>query len=100
MESVILLNCIVGSYASMSENKGGLWTLQVTVREFDGLTVSVYCQVSQKLSLVSERWYSWPYWLLWACYVLTTLTFVVIYKDHRKEEKKNSLAKFVTKDGM
>ena len=52
LESVILLNCIVGSYASMSENKGGLWTLQVTVREFDSLIVSVYCQVSLKLSLV------------------------------------------------
>jgi len=42
-------------YASMSENEGVLWTLQVTVREIDGLIVSVYCQVSQKLSLVSKR---------------------------------------------
>jgi len=41
----------------VSENEGGLWTLQVTVTEFDGLIVSVYCQVNQKLSLVSERWY-------------------------------------------
>ena len=67
-------------YASMPENERGLWTLQVIVREFNGLIVSVYCQVSQKLSLVSERWYNWPYWLLWPCYVLTTLMFVVDFR--------------------
>ena len=100
MESVILLDCIVGSYASMSENEGGLWTLQVTVREFDGLTVSVHCQVSQKLSLVSERWYDRPYWLLRPCYVLTTLTFVVNIRTIGRRKRNNSLAKFVTKDGM
>jgi len=48
LESVILLNCIVGSCTSMSENEGGLWTLQVTGREFDGLIVCVYCQVRKE----------------------------------------------------
>jgi len=50
-----VLFCIVG-YVRI-ENEGGLWTLQVTITEFDGLIVSVYCRVSQKLSLLSKRWY-------------------------------------------
>jgi len=29
----------------------------VTVTEFDSLIVSVYCRVSQKLSLVAKKWY-------------------------------------------
>ena len=66
-------------YVLISENEGGLWTLQVTVREFDGLTVSVYCQVSQN--------YLW-YWLLWPCYVLTTLTFVVNIRTIGRRKRK------------
>ena len=47
--NAMIAECI---WVDISDNESGLLTLQVIVKEFDGLIVSVYCRVNQKSYLL------------------------------------------------